>query len=161
MWDCKGCKNSCCKHKKPALNKADVVRLYKKLGKDVFKHLIFRPDIQGRVVKGSENEGVLTLKSKEDGSCVFYDGELCTVYKYRPTSCKLYPYNPIFTQHDGYYTMCETTSECKELDKGHSFNHKNTALQWRRERLEYDKIVFDYNNKENRDFREFLVGLIK
>jgi len=157
-FDCSGCKNSCCISKKPALNKADVLRIAKVVD-DVFKYLIFRDDIQGRVVKGNKHSGVLTLRNQEDGSCIFYKNDKCTIYNNRPTSCMLYPYNPIFTEKIGGYDLKVETSSCKELDKGHSFKYMSNALRWRKERLEYDKIVAEYNKRENRDFRDFLVML--
>ena len=36
-------------------------------------------------------DGVPTLKTREDGSCVFLENGRCSIYKYRPEGCRLYP----------------------------------------------------------------------
>lgn len=36
-------------------------------------------------------DGVLVLKNKSDGLCVFHDGSRCTIYEHRPEGCRLYP----------------------------------------------------------------------
>lgn len=160
MWDCKGCKNSCCRTKKPALNKADVVRFKDKVH-DISKYVIFRDDIQGRTVVGNEFSGVLTLRNNEDGNCIFLENDLCSIYEDRPTSCKLYPYNPIFREKRNSYSLRVSKDKtCKEIMNGNSFKVKENALQWREERLEYDKIVFEWNKQKNRDLVNFLRGLI-
>lgn len=159
-FDCEGCKNSCCVSKKPALNKGDVVRIFKKVGKDILKYVIFRSDIKGRSVNGNNHEGVLTIRDKEDGSCIFYENGLCSIYDVRPLSCRLFPYNPIFKEGKNGYTKNVTVSPCKEIEKGRSFKISPTDLQWRKERLEYDKIVFQWNSQKNRDLINFLKVLV-
>ena len=38
----------------------------------------------------TEHDGWLQLKN-HDGSCVFHNGKICSIYKDRPEGCKLYP----------------------------------------------------------------------
>ncbi|MHA1155044.1 MAG: YkgJ family cysteine cluster protein [Candidatus Heimdallarchaeota archaeon] len=121
MWNCKGCENSCCITKNPQLTIADVKRI------DDDDNIFF-------------DGGVFRIK-KVNGACTFFKGGLCSIYNERPLSCRMYPYNPIFHQgRKGFTLNIEIDKTCKEITRGHSFNVKPTALQWRKERIEHDMV---------------------
>lgn len=79
---CQRCAVFCCKLGAPKLLTCDIERL---------KQAGYIPDIFLDVKQAS-------LKSKKDGSCPFlsYNAEeglhQCSVYNYRPTLCRLYPF---------------------------------------------------------------------
>jgi len=81
-FKCKRCGVFCCKLGGPKLSKKDVDRL-KQAGKETIEFL---------------DTDCATLRSREDGSCVFlsYDETArlskCSVYNFRPTLCRLYPF---------------------------------------------------------------------
>jgi len=161
MFDCKGCKDSCCSRKTIGLNRGDLLRINEVINDNILKYIIFREDIQGRTVKGNKYKGVLALR-EINGSCIFLKNELCSIYTNRPLSCRMYPYNPIFTEgKNGYDLKIEVDNTCKEIKKGKCFKVKQTALQWRNERLEYDKLVFKWNKKKDRNLIKFVKGLLK
>jgi Fe-S-cluster containining protein len=154
MWDCRGCKDSCCVSKRPALNRADVTRIAKEVD-NVLNFIAFRGDVEGREVEGNKFNGVLSLR-EIDGHCIFYENELCKIYESRPTVCKLYPYNPCFTEKSDATIMKLSTNKCKEIDNDHSFEYMDYALQWRNERMVYDKIVDEWNKNENKNLVDFI-----
>ena len=88
-----------------------------------------------------EQSGIKTLRTREDGSCVFYNKQerVCDIYTSRPERCKLNP-----------YTICEQTLEpgvdkdCKHCNDCHDekIMHKRMSeylitlekeIRWRRE----------------------------
>jgi len=121
MFNCKGCKESCCRTQNPQLTISDVERIGNK------DNIIF-------------SEGVFRIK-RINGACAFFKEGLCSIYNNRPLSCRLYPYNPIFRQSIKSYTLTiEVDKNCKEILCGHSFNPKPIALQWRKERIQHDRV---------------------
>jgi len=61
-----------------------------------------------------ECNGIKTIRTRDDGSCVFYNktSGLCDVYPSRPERCRLNP-----------YTICEKTHE-PTVDKACRFSQK-------------------------------------
>lgn len=163
MWNCKGCKNSCCRKNIVPLSKEDVLRIIK-----VIPNIMYFVDFvpteyapKGEVVKGNKYKGVLVLKH-ENGGCVFLKDNRCSIHEHRPRACRLYPFNPIFTEHkEGYSLKVNTREGCREIKKGHFFEYMPDALKWREERLEYKKIVEEWNKRKDRNLIKFIGGLIK
>src|SRR3990170_9146108 len=82
-FKCQRCAVFCCKLGGPKLLRKDIERL---------KQVGYSPDAFLDVKQAS-------LKSKEDGSCIFLffnpeegSHHQCSVYDYRPTFCRLYPF---------------------------------------------------------------------
>ncbi len=159
IMSCDGCKNSCCISKKPALSRADILRINKKVN-NIEDAVVFNPYIEGRKVKGLRDfEGVLTLRNK-GMACIFYKDEKCSIYNSRPTSCRLYPYNPIFREHGkGKYSFDITVDKQCKANNDLKFN-KAIALQWRKERKEYDILAFEWNRGKERRLTKFVEALI-
>ncbi len=92
-FKCKRCATFCCKLGGPKLTDKDV-KMIKKVGYCAEKFLepVFDNKFKGLpIIRGS-------LKSKEDGSCIFlkfiasgvYE---CSIYSFRPALCRLYPFD--------------------------------------------------------------------
>jgi Fe-S-cluster containining protein len=81
--DCRQCAN-CCRVATAKVTERDVDRLA--------RHFRLKP---GRIVADyvvqSEDEGTI-LRRRENGECVFLDGNDCTVYEARPEVCQRYPH---------------------------------------------------------------------
>ncbi len=84
------CFNTCCRNKDLVLTPYDVLRLRTACGlhSDRFleRYVLYRPD------PGS-GFPVLSLRMQEDPEkrCPFVGADGCTVYRHRPTACRLYP----------------------------------------------------------------------
>lgn len=91
-FKCKRCGVFCCRLGGPKLPKKDVDRLTQ-AGNGTTRFL--------------DNDHT-ALRSKEDGSCIFlsYDTTTqlhkCSVYKFRPTLCRLYPFHLEKSGHNSY-----------------------------------------------------------
>jgi Fe-S-cluster containining protein len=160
-FKCQMCEDSCCKKKIVALTKADVIRLSKVA--DPFNFIDFVPpeyNPKGRVVHGNSHKGVMVLKHKNE-QCVFLKDNKCSVHKHRPLPCRMYPCNPIFAEKKDGFTMCIAEDQtCPGIGKGKEFPIKALALQWRKERKEYDQIVLDWNIREDRHLGKFIGELL-
>ena len=79
---CQRCAIFCCKLGPPKLSKSDVERL----------------KLSGRNLNRFLDEDLRVLGTREDGSCVFLHRNSrnkqykCDVYSFRPTLCRLYPF---------------------------------------------------------------------
>ena len=62
----------------------------------------------------AESKGIKTIRTKDDGSCIFYQRELdsCEIYKSRPKQCRLRP--NILIDYNG---NIEKDSECNHSDE--------------------------------------------
>ncbi len=93
-FKCRRCATFCCRLGGPKLNEQDVKRL-----KDTGYHEkdFLEPRLEGEFADLSTARG--RMKSKEDGSCVFLRFDVsencyvCLIYDFRPTLCKMYPFN--------------------------------------------------------------------
>jgi Fe-S-cluster containining protein len=84
--DCTACAN-CCKVATTAVSERDVDRLA--------RYLRIPPErvLADYTVQGdADDEEDRILRRKEDQSCVFLDGNLCSVYEARPDICQRYPH---------------------------------------------------------------------
>ncbi len=67
------------------ISEADIHRLAERGG---FSETRFRADYTRQLP-----DGIMTLREREDGVCVFYDpSQGCTVYDLRPRQCRTYPF---------------------------------------------------------------------
>ena len=67
------------------ISEADIHRLAEHGG---FSETRFRADYTRQL-----SDGIMTLREREDGACVFYDpNQGCTVYDLRPRQCRTYPF---------------------------------------------------------------------
>lgn len=129
---------------------------------NIWDVVIFRPDVKdrGKIVKGENIEGVMTLKQVND-ACIFLDDRKCAVYEYRPLSCRMYPFDPLIVQHrDNTFDVTVRTDNggCVGLGCGEKVCHKEIGVlveKWRKERVEYDKVV-DVWNKNTRSLLDFV-----
>jgi hypothetical protein len=80
--DCTACAN-CCRVATTQLTDRDVERISHNLG---MKKQEFLRDYTTK----SEEEGLI-LKRTEQG-CVFLEGNLCSIYEFRPNTCELFPH---------------------------------------------------------------------
>ena len=92
-FECQRCATFCCKLGGPKLTKKDIQRI-EQAGCSAKE--FFAP-FKGRSKSSSTFQG--SLKSREDGSCVFLTfnpekGNLkCSIYDSRPALCRLYPFD--------------------------------------------------------------------
>jgi Fe-S-cluster containining protein len=82
---CGGCQLSCCIYKDGQPGKkgnvgARVMKAEEKLLK------------KKGISQIEEVDGILYLKTKDDGKCVFYEKGLCKQYKNRPIICRTHPF---------------------------------------------------------------------
>lgn len=80
--DCTACAN-CCRVATTQLTDRDVERISHKLGMKKQEFLLDYTD-------KSEEEGLI-LKRTGQG-CVFLEGNLCSIYEFRPATCELFPH---------------------------------------------------------------------
>ena len=95
-FKCQRCAVFCCRLGGPKLNVKDLQRL-EKAG---YKLEIY---VDNTKKKKSDNERF--LKEKEDGSCIFLKHNVesknytCTIYEFRPSVCRFYPFEFLSTDH--------------------------------------------------------------
>jgi Fe-S-cluster containining protein len=80
--DCRQCAN-CCRVATTQVNERDLVRLARGIGMSVeqlTQECTTETPDEGRVLKRNEN------------GCVFLEGNLCSVYEFRPGTCQLFPH---------------------------------------------------------------------
>ncbi len=85
VWEkiqCLDCAN-CCKTMTPAYNKADILR--------IATHLRMKPkDFIARWLKKEKDSEAWVNASSP---CQFLDGNMCTIYEYRPEDCAGFPHH--------------------------------------------------------------------
>ena len=157
-FKCLNCEDSCCSKKTVALTHKDLIRIGSYIENNVFDYVVFIPELQGSgVVKGDKYNGVMVLK-RENNDCVFLKDNKCQIHPVRPLACRMYPYNPIFIEYlNGFKMIIKNDSECPGVGQGDEFNIKPLALQWRNERLEYEKIINEWNG----NLIKFVENIIK
>ncbi len=87
-----------------------------------------------------ENQGIKTLRRREDGSCVFFNNLLggCEIYKARPEKCRLNPYCICDDNMDPHIDRaCRHSYQCREDPKVVERMHEYIAtlqkeIEWRR-----------------------------
>lgn len=88
--NCLPCFNSCCRNKHLPLTPYDVLRLKTALGLDsdefLSRHTLYNTDPRSGFPIVS-----IRMKNDPEKSCPFVSPDGCTVYKDRPTACRLFP----------------------------------------------------------------------
>ena len=117
-FKCQRC-GSCCHHRRPQefddlvpqnrveefwkksnliyLTEKDINRISRKTGADPkeFVDTLYENKKGSVKVENSGQKVVLdfpVMKSKDDGTCVFYEKEGCKIYSLRPVACRLFPF---------------------------------------------------------------------
>lgn len=161
-----GC-STCCSKYVIGLSNSDLKRISKAIKKyglpgDIFSYIIFRGDLEKHpMVQGKKVSGAMTLK-RVNGSCIFLKDNKCSIYQYRPTTCKLYPFDPLFIESRTGSDMEMRIDDCPGIGKGCRANKREIlrlAKKWRKERLEYDKLVADWNSNNSGDLIDFVKSL--
>lgn len=153
-FKCIHCYESCCSSKTVALNKADLRRIYKH-HKNYEDYIRFIPELD----KAQKVKGKVMVLRRENDDCIFLKNHLCTIHDYKPLSCRLYPFNPIFHEKKtGKYDIGIRFDEyCPGLTLGKEFDVLPLALQWRDERLKYHEIAENWEGS----LKDFVKELIK
>ena len=81
---CRRCGACCRRSGYVLLDRADRERLAAALG-------LTEEEFVARYARLTSNRAQLSLIEKEDGSCVFLEGNRCAVYEARPRQCREYP----------------------------------------------------------------------
>ena len=87
-----------------------------------------------------ENNGIKTLRTDDDGTCVFYNKETedCDINNSKPLRCRL---NPYCLGHDEHKTQidrsCKHSTECQDDPDMHKCMHEFVStlqdeIDWRR-----------------------------
>lgn len=98
-FKCRRCATLCCKLGGPPLTSKDIKRI-ERLGYTTKKIL----ETTNSGTEDSVNS--CRLKTRDDGSCIFLQQDInvnifhCSIYDYRPTICKRYPFNFEYLDHD-------------------------------------------------------------
>lgn len=72
------------------------------------------------------SDGYVTLKSPNDGPCIFYDNG-CSIYPVRPTQCRTFPFWPDILKSQKRW---DNESElCCGMDKGKLWSEKEIEVQ--------------------------------
>ncbi|MCX8182352.1 MAG: YkgJ family cysteine cluster protein [Candidatus Methanomethyliaceae archaeon] len=100
-FSCRRCA-SCCKGKVVVLTDQDISRLKPHAKKEFF----VRTSKLEKILTGAEHKILMV-----DGHCVFLNGNFCTVYEYRPDTCRRHP----FLVTDRYILVAK---ECPGIDWG-------------------------------------------
>jgi len=100
-FKCRRCATFCCKLGGPWLTEKDIERI-KQAGYDVKD--FFEPASNNEFERLSAMRG--SLKNREDGSCIFLKFDVeedryeCSIYDFRPTLCRLYPFHFDRAEHN-------------------------------------------------------------
>ena len=65
---------------------------------------------------------VFEMRKNQGGKCVFLDGEICTIYSFRPLVCQFYPFELKSDATDRYFFSC--TDECPGIGEGKVLTRK-------------------------------------
>ena len=98
--DCTQCGN-CCKHFHIGVDDDDIVRLA------TSQKISFTAFERSRVMKSEDGDKCLM-----QSPCEFLDGTVCTVYEYRPTTCRDFPYLHLPKFRDYMDTAVDNTKIC-------------------------------------------------
>ena len=81
--DCTACAN-CCRHSIVGIHSAETEAIADYLGTT--------PDEVTRMYTVTDPDNSSARILKNDGGCVFLDGNLCLIYEARPTTCRTFPH---------------------------------------------------------------------
>ena len=64
------------------------------------------------------------MKRGEDGACVFYKNNMCTIYDVRPIDCRIFPYDIKLEKDGNYYLVYYKSDKCQIMNE----NIKNIKM---------------------------------
>ncbi len=154
------CFNKCCYDLNLFLTPYDVLRLKNNLN---LTSTEFLRKYTKRHIGYNTGVPVITLKMKGDLRCPFVTDEGCSVYKDRPSSCRLYPFARIKIGGEEIYYIIK-----EEHCKGFNELRYWTVEEWLRDQgaLEYNEMndlfmkVISSKNKLNRELTDEEIELI-
>lgn len=130
---CTGC-GQCCINSKPKLNPYDILILSKKLKISMAKFL------QKYAYVRIEDDKFPTAYLKTSGSCPFLENNRCSVYEFRPFTCRLFPLGVYQNSSIQYYYVnsmnpnhakTSTKVSIEEfLSKNLNEEHEEIAREW-------------------------------
>ncbi len=112
------CFNSCCRDKRLTLLPYDVLRLSRGLGCDSAELLAKHAELE---IEASSGWPTLRLRLAADGRCPFVGEAGCSVYRDRPTCCRIYPLARAVGLDGGgapteIFVIAETSARCLGFD---------------------------------------------
>ncbi|MFO7967119.1 MAG: YkgJ family cysteine cluster protein [Archaeoglobaceae archaeon] len=141
------CFNKCCGDLSLFLTPYDIIRMKNNLG---ITSTEFLKDYTK--CNMGENSGlpVVFLKMKDDESCPFVTDEGCSIYKDRPSSCRLYPLARMKSHNKEYYHIVKE-DHCKGFEEDKEW----TVREW------LEDQEGDTFNEMNDLFMEVISGKLK
>jgi Fe-S-cluster containining protein len=170
-FSCNQC-GECCRGMDVPLTHYDIYRIMQsetKLSLDTFISLkpSVKNDLDAVFLYGFYNTLFLSNQLK-DNSCIFLENSICTIYQYRPNSCRTWPFSTNSLNHlqiDQIAEQLVNVSCDKKRFKNHNETRKNIE-NGINEVIEYRKLVREWNQKEEQDseledFVEFIFKAVK
>jgi len=144
-FECLKC-GSCCRDKRTivTLTHRDIIRLAEATGmneKELVRNILvfYQCDESAErllafpSIETYRGKAVLGLRKREDGSCVFLNNNLCSIYPSRPITCRTFPFT--FSIQDGwlrYGVATRAKDLCLGLGKGREVDEKSLAeIGWK------------------------------
>ena len=166
---CTGCGN-CCREPIALVTDEDIRRIVLHTGRDATDVVEFYSP--GEIEWGVSNPGwirledehrIMGLSRNEDGCRFLGKDDLCTIYEFRPLTCRRYPFNVEFDAHGGIeFLSISDAVECPyELDGRNSLRQIKAVCDWeeKEEQCYYERVE-SWNRKEEaggkREFLKFL-----
>lgn len=141
------CFNECCRNLNLFLTPYDIIRMKNNLG---LSSTEFLKDYTKCHMGDRSRLPVVFLKMKEDENCPFVTDEGCSIYKDRPSSCRLYPLARIKSHEKEFYYMVKE-GHCKGFEEDKEW----TVREWLKDQ------EGDTYNEMNDLFMEVISGKMK
>ncbi|MBS7287236.1 MAG: YkgJ family cysteine cluster protein [Candidatus Freyarchaeota archaeon] len=156
-FECLKC-GGCCKDEKTVvtLTHRDIIRLAEitRLGeKELVKKVLVFYQVNEKLekllafppIETYRGKAILGLRKRDDGSCIFLQNNLCSIYPARPMTCRTFPFT--FSIQDGwikYGIVTRARDICPGLGKGKEIDEDQLAeIGWKAitELKKYSKIT--------------------
>lgn len=156
-FECLKC-GGCCKDEKTivTLTHRDVIRLAEAMmldERELVKRVLVFYQVDEKLekflafpsIETYRGKAILGLRKRDDGSCIFLQNNLCSIYPARPMTCRTFPFT--FSIQDGwlkYGIVTRARDICPGLGKGKEIDEDLLAkIGWRAvtELKEYSKIA--------------------
>ena len=160
---------SCCKDKNVivTLTHLDIIRLADFLncdGRELLRNYLSFYQANHQLIEKLvfpaletyRGKAILGLRKRNDGTCVFLEGNLCSIYPARPMICRTFPFT--FSIENGllrYGLTIKAKKDCKGLGKGREVKKHELALIGEkavRELESFRKIVAVWNKMVKEGF---------
>lgn len=156
-FECLKC-GRCCRDKKTivTLTHRDVIRLAKVTGmneKELVKNVLVFYQVNETTekllafpsIETHRGNAIIALRKRNDGSCIFLEENICSVYPSRPMTCRTFPFT--FSIQDGwlkYGVATRAKDICPGIGKGMEIDENCLAeIGWKAvtELKEYFRIA--------------------